>query len=65
MKDIVGALNLIGTQPQVGHIREDLTSRPIKFWPVHLYLVVYDPAKKPVEILRILHGMRDIEQILS
>ena len=27
----------------IGHTREDLTSRPVKFWSVYSYLVVYDP----------------------
>jgi plasmid stabilization system protein ParE len=30
--------------PEIGHTREDLTARPVKFWGVYSYLVVYDPA---------------------
>ena len=48
-----------------GHVREDLTSRPLKFWPVYSYLIVYDPVTKPVQIMRVLHGMRDVEEILN
>ena len=39
--------------------------RPLKFWPIYSYLVVYQPDSRPVQIIRILHGMRDIETILN
>jgi len=55
----------LGSQPEVGHVREDLTSRPVKVWPIYSYLIVYDPETKPVEIVRVLHGMRDLEGILK
>jgi len=29
------------------------------------YLIVYDPDSKPIQILRILHGMRNVEEILN
>lgn len=34
----------LATTPGMGHTREDLTDRPVKFWSVYSYLVVYDPA---------------------
>jgi len=37
----------------------------VRFWPVFSYLIVYDPLKKPVEIVRVLHGKRDVEEILE
>ena len=65
LKDVRSALTLVGERPGVGHLREDLTSRPLKFWPVYSYLVVYDPETKPVQIIRVLHSMRDVEDILN
>jgi plasmid stabilization system protein ParE len=35
------------------------------FWSVFSYLIVYNPAKRPVEIVRVLHGKRDVERILN
>ena len=64
-QDIRGALKLLGSEPGIGHVREDLTNRPVKFWPVYSYLIVYDPETKPVQILRVLHGMRDVEDLLN
>lgn len=62
LKEIRSALELLGNEPGLGHVREDLTSRPVKFWPVYSYLVVYDPETRPIQIIRVLHGMRDVEE---
>jgi plasmid stabilization system protein ParE len=32
---------------------------------VYSYLIVYDPKTKPIQILRVLHGMRNVEEILN
>ena len=65
MKDLRSAADLLGEEPGAGHSREDLTTRTVKFWPVYSYLIVYDPQTKPIQILRVLHGMRDLEEILN
>jgi toxin ParE1/3/4 len=65
MKDIRRALVLLGAEPGLGHLREDLTSLPLKFWPVYSYLIVYDPGTKPLQVIRVLHGRRNIEDILN
>lgn len=64
-QEIRGAIKLLGNEPRVGHVREDLSSRPVKFWPVYSYLIVYNPETKPVQIIRVLHGMRDVEGIFN
>ena len=65
MKDIRKALDLLGSQPGAGHVREEQTSRPVKFWPVYSYLIGLRPGTKPIQIVRLLHGNRDIEEILN
>ena len=65
LKDIHAGLILLGKEPGLGHVREDLTDRPLKFWPVYSYLVVYDPRTEPVQIIGVVHGMRDVEDILN
>src|ERR1035441_2554046 len=37
-QEIRTALKLLGSNPGIGHTREDLTDRPVKFWPVYSYL---------------------------
>jgi len=44
---------------------KDLTDRPLKFWSVYSYLVVYDPASRPLTIVAVLHGARDVELLLK
>ena len=65
MKEIRRAFDLLGRNPGVGHVRQDVIDRPVKFWPLYSYLIVYDPETKPVQIMRVLHGMRDLAEILN
>ena len=54
--------------PQAGQLREDLTPLAVRFWllqPFRTYWIVYDPETKPLQILRILHGARDISSTLK
>ena len=53
---------LIGAAPGVGHFREDLTARPLRFFPVYKYLVVYDPAARPVRVLGVFHSALDLRR---
>jgi plasmid stabilization system protein ParE len=59
------AFVLLASRPGIGHARADLTDRPLKFWSVSSYLVVYDPASDPLTIVAVLHGARDVAQILK
>jgi plasmid stabilization system protein ParE len=62
------ACAFLADTPLAGRIREDLTARPLRFWPAlpyRNYLIVYDPETKPLQIIRILHGARNIVNILK
>ncbi len=56
---------LLAENPEVGHYREDLTSRAVRFFPVYSYMVVYVSGSRPVEIARILGAAQDMESILG
>ena len=58
------AFRRLAEMPEIGHFREDLTERPVKFWSVFSYLVVYDPSSQPLTIVAVLHGARDLETLL-
>ena len=59
--DLIAACEPLAAKPDLGHWRRDLTDKPVRFFTVRLhYLVVYDPATKPLEILRFFHGARDV-----
>lgn len=52
--------------PAMGHLRDDLAPQPLRFWPVGRYVIVYrQAAEQPVEIVRVLHGARDVAALLS
>ena len=59
------AFRRLAESPGMGHTRADLTVRPVKFWSVYSYLVVYDPASAPLTVVAVLHGARDVENILK
>ncbi len=61
---ILAACQRIAGNPRVGHSREDLTDKPVLFWPVGSYLIIYNPARKPVEIVRVVHGAREVAPLL-
>ena len=49
----------------MGHRREDLTDKPVRFFPVYSFLIIYHPATTPLEIVRVLGGAQDIAAMLE
>jgi|SRR5271165_218570 len=56
---------LLAASPGAGHRRPDLTDEPVRFFPVYSYLIVYRSDTKPLQVVSILHGHRDVEVILK
>ncbi len=50
---------LIAEFPEMGRSREDL-SAGLRGFPVKNYTIFYRPRKGGIEIIRVLHGARDI-----
>ena len=65
LQEFAAAFRFLASRPEAGHRRQDLTSLSVKFWPVFSYLLVYDPAAKPLVIVRVLSGRRDVESLLE
>lgn len=63
---ILNAAQRIATHPLIGTLRLDLADEPVRFLPLtgYPYIVVYDAACKPPLILRVLHGARDLPELL-
>ncbi len=57
------ACQRLAENPGIGHLREDLTDQSILFWPVGAYLIIYDPKSKPLSIVRVLRGARDVSSL--
>lgn len=54
----------LGMAPGQGHTRNDLTTRPVLFFPLYSFLVVYQPDVRPVRIMAVLRAKRDVKRIL-
>jgi toxin ParE1/3/4 len=55
----------LGQMPRQGHARKDLTSRLVLFFPLYSFLVVYQPDARPVRIMAVLRGKRDVQRVLK
>ena len=49
-------------QPQLGESREEL-GRDVRCFSVERYVVYYKPITDGIELIRVLHGYRDIQQL--
>lgn len=58
------AFEKVARRPNIGHRREDLTPADVWFLAVWSYLVIYRCNDERVEIGRVIHGGRDIEELL-
>ena len=62
-KELYGVFSELAATPGQGHTRTDLTSHPVLFFTLYSYMVVYRLGT-PLEIVRVLHGKRDLKRIL-
>ncbi|RJP24378.1 MAG: type II toxin-antitoxin system RelE/ParE family toxin [Candidatus Omnitrophota bacterium] len=52
----------ISQSPEIGKSRNELAPR-LRSFPFRNYIIFYRPISSGVEIIRILHGYRDVEAI--
>jgi plasmid stabilization system protein ParE len=57
------SFELLARNPGIGHKRPDLTPRPVLFWPVGNYLIIYRSRRKRIQI--VAHGARHIPRFLQ
>ena len=64
--EFVETFRFLARTPFAGHKREDLAEdRPILFWPMRDYLILYKPGTKPLQIVTIARGSQDLAKIIS
>ena len=54
---------LLALNPGCGHLRPDLSVSRHRFWSSQSFLVVYLPDRRPLFIVRVLHGARSPEEL--
>jgi plasmid stabilization system protein ParE len=48
----------------MGHRRVDWTDEAVRFWVVLSYLIVYRLDSRPLQVVRILHGARNVPTLI-
>lgn len=61
--ELLTAFENIAMAPGKGHRRSDLTRHDVLFFSLYQYMIVYRRAAT-VEIVAVLHGNRNVKQIL-
>lgn len=56
-------LTLLSDSPYVGKERDDL-SIELRSFPIKNYVIFYRPVDGGIEVVRVLHGARDIENLI-
>jgi toxin ParE1/3/4 len=56
--------NLIATQPLMGRAREELAAG-LRSFPFGRYVIFYVPFENGIDVVRVLHGARDIDAVFE
>ena len=65
---IFSACHSLARRPLIGSKRSEITSLPVRFWTISRfpnYIVVYRPETKPLQIVAVLQGNRNIKALLE
>jgi toxin ParE1/3/4 len=62
MGKILRACDRLGASPRAGRAREELAPG-LRSFPVGKYLIFYRPIPGGIEVIRVLHGARDIPSL--
>ncbi len=65
---ILEACGSVARHPLLGSKRAEITPLPVRFWVVTRYpnfILVYRPETKPLQIIAVLHGKRDIKRLME
>jgi plasmid stabilization system protein ParE len=54
----------LAKRPACATSARELTAYPVLFWPVGAYLIIYRATSRPVEIVAVTQGGRDIPAFL-
>ncbi|MFG0291643.1 MAG: type II toxin-antitoxin system RelE/ParE family toxin [Phycisphaerales bacterium JB050] len=64
LDEFMEVFDMLAGSPNAGRVRPELTSAAVRWWRLHRFLIAYEPGK-PVRILRVIHGAREIEALVG
>jgi len=65
---IFSACLRLANHPMLGSKRSEITALPVRFWTVPRFpsfIVVYRPDTRPLQVVAILHGKRNLKSALD
>lgn len=65
LEDLRTAMHRLAEHPGLGHLREDLADEALRVWTAHSFLVIYRPDARPLQVVRVLSGYRDIAALFE
>jgi len=66
--EILAACRRLAKHPRIGTKRQDVTPLPVRFWTITKfpnYVIVYRPETAPLQVVAVLHGRRDLKEVLE
>ena len=63
--ELYEALQNLGQSPSIGHYHDQLLSRNYRFWNFYSYVIVYAWEAKPIQVISVVHGARDLAAFFS
>jgi plasmid stabilization system protein ParE len=66
--EILATCHRLARHPRMGTKRQDITTLPVRFWTVTKfpnYVIVYRPETIPLQVVAILHGKRNLKEVLE
>jgi plasmid stabilization system protein ParE len=66
--EILAACHRLARHPRMGTKRQDITMLQVRFWTITKfpnYVIVYRPETVPLQVVAVLHGKRDVKEILK
>jgi plasmid stabilization system protein ParE len=65
---ILSACNSLARHPLIGSKRTEITPLPVRFWTITRfpnYIIVYRSETKPLQVVAVLHGKRNLKALLE
>lgn len=66
--EILAACRRLARHSRMGTKRRDITMLPVRFWTITRfpnYVIVYRPETIPLQVVAVLHGRRDLKEVLE
>lgn len=65
IKELRAKMAFLADSPGSGHKHEFIPQDDLRVFVVYSYLIVFRPERRPLEIARVMHGGRDLEELFG